>query len=152
LPIDPYVLGYWLGDGCVTSGVIACGSQDVEDTVKNLQEYSKVVRSRIDVCKDGCYLILVDFENDLKSIGQTPSNAKRLSLKNRLKECEDLLHNKHIPEMYLTSSVEERLKLLQGLMDSDGTIEKNKKCSFCQSNKDLFNQVVRLIESLGMSV
>ena len=46
-----------------------------------------------------------------------------------------LLHNKHIPQIYLRSSVEQRLELLRGLMDSDGSVNTvRRQCVFTNCN------------------
>jgi len=54
----------------------------------------------------------------------------------------NLLSNKHIPERYMYATVEERLELLQGLMDTDGTVDKrNGNCSFSQANYEFCLQL-----------
>lgn len=63
----------------------------------------------------------------------------------------NLYNNKHIPERYLYAPIEDRLALLQGLMDTDGTIDKrNGNCSFAQSNYDFCLQFQKLLASLGI--
>ena len=61
-----------------------------------------------------------------------------------------MLGNKHIPEQYLTASVEQRRDLLCGLMDTDGTATKAGQCVFTQKSKSLSLQVLELIRSLGI--
>jgi predicted ribonuclease YlaK len=56
---------------------------------------------------------------------------------------------KFIPEDYLYSDVEDRMSLLQGLMDTDGTVKKNGESSFCTISKDLAEGMVKLVRSLG---
>lgn len=148
LTIDPYVLGYYLGSGNTTSGIITCGIEDIEDTVNNLKQCSTTVTYRKDVYKENIYVIKVDFEKDLYKSGY--NNCKNRSLKQKLTDCEDLLHNKHIPEKYLFTSVENRLALLQGIMDSDGFCDLKGKCEFIQTNKKIAEDVCWLIRSLGM--
>ena len=46
--------------------------------------------------------------------------------------------------------IEDRMALLQGLMDTDGTIDENGGCEFTQTNKPLFDQVCQLVASLGI--
>ena len=58
--------------------------------------------------------------------------------------------NKHIPDQYLRASVEDRLSLLQGLMDTDGTIGKVGECEFCNTNRRLAENVKELAISLGL--
>ena len=58
--------------------------------------------------------------------------------------------NKHIPQAYLTASVAQRMALLQGLMDTDGTVSKAHKCTFTSSVESLAQSVAELIRSLGV--
>ncbi len=57
---------------------------------------------------------------------------------------------KFIPEDYLYSSMEDRISLLQGLMDTDGTVKKSTgEASFCTTSKRLAEGMVYLVRSLG---
>lgn len=56
---------------------------------------------------------------------------------------------KFIPKDYLYTSVEDRIALLQGLMDTDGTIKKNGEASFCTTSKQLAIDIQELVRSLG---
>ncbi len=58
----------------------------------------------------------------------------------------------NVPQQYMVGSVEQRLSLLQGLMDTDGTISKRGDCSFYNTNKDLADSVAELASSLGIKV
>ena len=63
---------------------------------------------------------------------------------------EETRHNaKHIPEIYLRGSFEQRLALLQGLMDTDGCIDKKGNSIFCNSEPALVETFALLVESLG---
>jgi deoxycytidine triphosphate deaminase len=94
LPVDPYVLGIWLGDGTASKAEITVGEGDAE-------------------VLDG-------------------------------------MRDKHVPEMYLRASVEQRLALLQGLMDSDGYIDDYGRCEFVNTNERISDAVVELAASLGL--
>lgn len=64
-----------------------------------------------------------------------------------------VVHNKHIPDAYLWASREQRLALLQGLMDSDGSVSGNPKaprCYFDNTNEQLARNVLQLVRSLGL--
>jgi len=121
LPIDPYMLGAWLGDG--TS---SCGGFTTDDP--------EMIAYFPYTCKKQSY----------NKYGWTIHGLFRdLRLNN-------LLNNKHIPEIYLKSSIKQRTKLLQGLIDTDGTIVKGgKNFSFSNKNELLIDQVIELIRSLG---
>jgi len=122
LPIDPYILGYWLGDGTSSAPHITVGSEDIH----NWSEYKKT--------KDrGCWRV---------SIPELSGTVLRdLGVKG----------NKHIPQEYLRASRDQRMSLLQGLMDSDGTISKRgTDISIVQKNERLANTVLDLLRGLGL--
>jgi len=58
-------------------------------------------------------------------------------------------YDKFIPKIYLQSSIEDRIDLLRGLMDTDGTIKNNGEMSFCTTSLKLANDMVELVQSLG---
>jgi len=127
LPVSPYVLGVWLGDGSKRD---ACVTQEQSDQIE--------LRPLIEA--EG-------FETTDHSCVQ---NFGILGLLSKLKTL-GVQNNKHIPENYLTSSFTQRLELLKGLMDTDGHVSKNNNsCEFSQSDKNLAHQVAQLICSLGM--
>ena len=125
LDIDPYLLGVWLGDGYSSYGRIIAHKDDYTFYKKRIDvEYER---------EDGnCIRFKVkDFISKLKSY--------------------NLLKNKHIPQNYLRSSYEDRLELLRGLMDTDGSVTKNTRSfEFYQKNYDLILQVVELLSTLGI--
>ncbi|MCW2620993.1 MAG: Deoxycytidine triphosphate deaminase, partial [Frankiales bacterium] len=63
---------------------------------------------------------------------------------------EGLLGDKHIPAYYLTAGYEQRLALLQGLMDSDGCADEIGRCEFVSTLEHLSLAVVELAASLGL--
>ena len=58
--------------------------------------------------------------------------------------------NKFLPEEYLTSSIEQRYSLLQGLLDANGSVDCNGRVSFTTESESLKNGVVELCRSLGI--
>jgi deoxycytidine triphosphate deaminase len=56
----------------------------------------------------------------------------------------------HVPELYLRSSIPQRLALLQGLMDSDGSVDAQGRCEFVSSQEKLADAVLELAASLGL--
>lgn len=123
LYIEPYVLGYWLGDGGQHDGVITTADQEVLD---NIRSFGYVVKQQ-------CYKY----------------NYGVHGLKVKLRKY-NLLHNKHIPIDYLRASVNDRIELLRGLMDSDGTCHKDGSCIYSSSDKNLADNVYELVVSLGL--
>jgi intein/homing endonuclease len=61
-----------------------------------------------------------------------------------------LLGHKRLPRVYLRASLSQRLALLQGLMDTDGTASRRGRCEFMTTNDALFSGVLELVRSLGM--
>jgi len=142
LPIDPYVLGMWLGDGTSSGATISIGKRDLNETIDTLKTY----QSQFDK------LTLHEYYADNYTLRlSTTSNVKTKSLSTLLHD-NNLIDNKHIPTAYLQSSRQQRLKLLQGLIDSDGYINKNGVCQFYNTNIRLVKQVKELVESLGYKV
>ena len=124
LPIDPYLLGVWLGDGYSADGRIIAHKDDYE-----------------------FYKTKLDIEHERED--NNCIRFKCRDLRKKLKE-NNLLKNKHIPQIYLRTSIEQRMELLRGLMDTDGSITKNQSFEFYQKNYEFILQVVELLSSLGI--
>jgi ATP-dependent DNA helicase RecG len=137
LPIDPYLLGTWLGDGnasCTKRGVltqvgITTADKETVDFIskfgfKHADRYGYSLRKRDDVTNMWGSLV-------------------------RLKLQRTKAHSKFVPDMYLKCDVETRLAVLQGLMDTDGTCDPKGYCSFSSISKKLAENVQYLAWSLG---
>lgn len=123
LLIDPYLLGCWLGDGHTHGGKISSKDEEILSAFRD--SYGLTHYDKYD------YGIIGGFVTRLRDIG--------------------VLKNKHIPENYLLNSIDNRLALLQGLMDTDGTVVKGKgRCEFDSTVKELADGVYFLAASLGM--
>ena len=140
LPIDPYFLGCWLGDGNSKDTGISVHKKDEE--IFNHIEKRGLSLGRKRSTTGGK-------ENMISRGIGIKGHGYRDTLHNVMKDL-GLLNNKHIPELYLRSSYEQRLMLLQGLMDTDGSITKRGRCIFTQHNYSLIKQVEELINSLGI--
>lgn len=108
LPVDPYVLGAWLGDGSSSGTNITSVDEEILEEIRTCGYYVWANKER---------------RNYLYRISETDTAANRWhpGLKGKLKDL-GVVNNKHIPEVYLRASVEQRVALLQGLMDTDGTV------------------------------
>lgn len=130
LLIDPYLLGCWLGDGTSKDGSITSMDLEIVDSFKRkytLKSISaKIVNGKVG--KASLYRFS-NLRNDLKKL--------------------NVFGNKHIPHNYLWSSKEQRLALLQGLMDTDGYVAKNGNIDFVNTNENIANGVAHLVRSLG---
>ena len=134
LPIDPYLLGYWLSDGRSNASRIWSHTDDAYDFVENIKEnYVSVKHS-----KENTYRI------DIKGKNKRDPNSFYMQLKNN-----NLFNNKHIPFEYLYASKEQRLALIQGILDADGHITKKGRCELSLSNKKLFDDCVKLLQTMG---
>ena len=137
LPVDPYTLGVWLGDGTSANTNITCSEADREEMIQHLTDAGHT-------CK------WYEHKNKAGAIGlDIVHKGQRNPLRDKLRDL-GVLGNKHIPEVYMQASVEQRLELLQGLMDTDGTSEKHGQCEFCQKDLDFTEQVQELLSSLGI--
>jgi intein/homing endonuclease len=128
LPIDPYVLGVWLGDGRNQSSAMCSKDQEIINEIIRIEGEINV------------------YENRNGTINFRPGPHYRhgakveKTLQYRLRKL-NLLHNKHIPISYLRSSIKQRLELLQGLIDTDGYVSKQGQIEFCSINKKLAEDV-----------
>jgi phage terminase large subunit GpA-like protein len=79
-----------------------------------------------------------------------PIVNKQKTLRTALSEIKLLNKPKIIPLQYLRSNYVQRLSLLQGLMDTDGTVDKDGRLSFCNTEYGLIQGVSELLSSLGI--
>jgi phage terminase large subunit-like protein len=139
LPIDPYVFGLWLGDGSKTQPMIAVGAGD-EQTISNIEDcgYDTRVTRRVTQGRPN---------NVVSLAGQLTPDGRRVV--DHLRSL-GVFGNKHVPREYIESSVEQRLSLLQGLMDSDGYASESGLCVFVNNNKAIVDGLAEVVRSLGM--
>lgn len=143
LPIDPYCLGYWLGNGNCANSSITTHSKDT-DFVKD-----KFIEAGYDVN------VSKNSENsDTLNISRRDKSVRTGGFKEKLRN-EGLLGNKHIPEIYELAGFDQRLELVRGLMDSDGccSIRPNGtvRASFSQvaEKKHIVDSLYRILCSIG---
>ena len=141
LPFDPYFLGLWLGDG-KTDG-IQIFNTDIE-IVHFLRKYAKE-RNEVLVetyPKDRCAYFRIS--------GGRTQKARNNSLQALFRE-HGLLGNKHIPHEFINNSRKNRLKLLAGIIDSDGHCNKGNGDTFeiTLTKKELAEQIKYLADTLG---
>jgi phage terminase large subunit-like protein len=127
LPIDPYVLGAWLGDGNTLTGQLTFGEAFVADEIEACGYQIADIQKRENRALTATVYGLV---NGLKALG--------------------LIGNKHVPAEYLRASRLQRLALLQGLMDTDGHIAPKGRCEFTTTKMRLAADFVELARSLGL--
>ena len=127
LPIDPYILGFWIGDGGSWYGRLTIGDRYIKESARLFEEAGYPIRA-LPSCK---------YEYTAKNLHK----ALRLG---------GFLRNKHIPDDYLFASFNQRRALLQGLMDTDGYASKSGQCEFYSSKETLIKSVSRLLHTLGI--
>jgi len=137
--INPYLLGLLLGDGSICESGVRISTKDDElfDNISYLNEHSSFNEY---------------FRTETKSI---KSINLKSGIKQRLNEYGLLnkkSNNKFIPKDYLYNSVKNRVSLLQGLMDTDGYVNKNSTVQFTTISEQLCNDVRELVLSLGGTV
>ncbi len=138
LPIDPYVFGVWLGDGCCHSNIISV-SNDEPDIIKKISE------------RLGTTHHLHGNKNYHNLIHQNDKTREILSTLKKI-GLDVYSRERFIPEEYLHASVEQRMELLKGLMDSDGYIGEKNKYSFSTTSPKLKRDFVELCRGLGYIV
>lgn len=138
LPIPPYILGLWLGDGGATSPMITNGDDEV---LSAWTEYAKSI---------GCHITEHYEPSNCKSLRIVGQDGKFMKMLRGL----GVIKNKHIPLDYLTGSWEQRMELLAGILDTDGYRIKrtNGNYEIAQKNKTLASQIAQLARGLGCGV
>ena len=126
LPLDPYLFGVWLGDGSSYKAEITTMDSYV---VEELQRHYKT-SYEYPTGKATTYGVL-GLQPTLKALGLLGRGAK------------------HVPEVYALASFDQRLALLQGMMDSDGYGGPRGHCEFTSTNPRLAEDVLFLARSLG---
>jgi deoxycytidine triphosphate deaminase len=141
VPIAPYTLGAWLGDGTTTKAEITCCDDEILEQISG----------------DGFAVRRLKYANHLYRIGEaghsrdadTGRYMGNLSLSSRLREM-GMMDGKYVPRPYLEAGVGQRLALLQGLMDTDGFVDDVAgRCEFTSMNEHLADAVVELAASLA---
>ena len=139
VPLDPYFLGVWLGDGAAFHPYITTMDGEIAD-------YLKVFAARHGLCittapsKGRASLYRL-------STGKYSGQSNPLTcLLRRL----DVLGNKHIPHVYKANSRNIRLQLLAGLIDTDGYHNSN-VYEIIQKSEALAHDIAFLARSLGLA-
>jgi intein/homing endonuclease len=203
LPIDPWVLGAWLGDGSAKSGDLTIGHADLADMLTIIKDrwgevapapWSTTGRAalvalskpephkcgrghdnwkiktrkgkdtrRCGTCDrefaahgcqdvDGASTCGKRFSRCPQRVSVEDEPLWNLSLRGKLRGL-GLLHNKHVPATYLRGSIDQRLDLLRGLMDTDGYWHPTRnEAVFVSTTQDLADAVAEIVLSLGVNV
>lgn len=154
LPIDPYMLGLWLGDGTTSEPELTTVDFEIIEYCKKYAERENL-RFVMAPTKSKAFTIRLSRYNgsDQKNIFSSKLNEL------------GILNKKSIPQQYLTASINDRLQLLAGLIDADGShnihsiaafikygkLDNKKGCfDFIQKDFDIVKQMAFLTRSLGL--
>jgi hypothetical protein len=126
LPLDPYVLGVWLGDGSKNSGQFTGVDSDVD---------AEIVRRGYEIGnkRDGKTATIYGISGALRSLGVLILGS----------------HERYVPQAFKYSSIQQRTDLLMGLMDTDGCVATDGHCEFGSTSRALVDDVAWLVRSLG---
>lgn len=131
LEIDPYVFGAWLGDGTSTKPAITYHKKD-KDTILEIERRGYRSHKTFIHSITGAYTTYFSYSGLTQSL-------RRLNVYN----------NKHIPEIYKFSSIEQRQELIAGLIDTDGHVDKNGRVRIVTVSERLADDIVDVLYSLG---
>lgn len=131
LPIDPYSLGAWLGDGKSSASELCFAHADSAVADRVAASYPKTN----------------EWTHKITGVGYAYfGGGLRVALRQL-----GLLNNKHIPDVYFVSSIAQRQSLLAGLMDTDGYVHhRTRRACFSSCNRTLVDDVATLVRTLGM--
>lgn len=141
VPIDPYLLGVLLGDGDLGS------SSNIKVSLYEKDIFNKI---KIILNNLGYDLHLCDNKSEIKDYSIVCSTETKgfINYINNLDiRCRSI--EKHIPQEYLFTTFENRIKLLQGLFDTDGYIDSHNNFIFTTSSPKLSEDFAFLVRSLG---
>jgi hypothetical protein len=132
LPLDPYVLGAWLGDGHSAAPRLTTIDQGVVDRIRS---------AGIECEPNGPMLYRLTIPGTYRKKG--------VGLTEVLREL-GVLGDKHIPVSYLRASDRQRRELLAGLLDTDGTVSPaGGQVQYTSTSRRLAEDVLELVASLG---
>ena len=145
-PISPYVLGALLGDGEFGKHHVGLASVD-EWILNRVTREIAPLDARITRVGEISYRLVGNgsmHSYPAKKHSPVLHAVRILGLQGKTSDA------KYIPEMYFHGMPSDRLALMQGLMDTDGTVDKRTgHASFCNTSRHLIDSVVHLAQSLG---
>jgi len=158
LPIDPYILGCLLGDGCLTTLTPKISSNDnfiIEEFKIRLPGF----KIKKDISNNN--YTISDNNKDLNTITRVYKSGKKIKYKSKIKNRLTSLikelklnvgcKNKFIPEIYKKSCIEDRMEIVRGLIDTDGHVSKNGAIEFTNTCEKLVDDLIDILRSLGIT-
>ena len=150
--MDPYLLGLWLGDGLSDGSGFALNYKNDFEMLAYWENWAQ--NNGAIITKDQRYKFsIVSKKNkEVYSLGIC-NRVEEAPLKKYLRKY-NLINNKHIPNDFITNDRETRLKVLAGLIDTDGSVRANgHEIRICQgpANYKIIENAYTLAMSLGFS-
>lgn len=139
LPLPPYVLGAWLGDGTSRAATITFADEEIAERIRD-----EGVPCRKSGYRYAWSLAPDDAGSRVGKARQDYASPVRRALISL-----GVWGNKHIPAAYLRGSAKQRLALLQGLIDTDGYVSPRGQVEFTSTNERLARDVQHLVFTLG---
>ncbi|MBD3815244.1 MAG: phage terminase large subunit [Halothiobacillus sp.] len=137
LPIHPYMLGVWLGDGLEGTPVVTAGPRHRQHLDKCVAlGYSTPTEHQHKDHTDAC---VVRFDQHDGVAGRLTRELQKAGV----------FENKHVPELFLLAGTEQRRELLAGLIDTGGGVDSESNVTFTSTNRPLVDAVFDLAASLG---
>lgn len=146
LPVDPYFLGLWLGDGSLSECRLTSSLEDATFYVEELTRRGYHTKITPVAGTNTCYIRV--YAANQKEFGQ----GYRHELAETLASMGLLRQRKTIPANYLRADETSRWDLLRGLMDSDGCIDNRGQAIFTNCDLHLIQCVEELLRSLGLKI
>lgn len=140
LSISPYALGVWLGDGACATGRITLCEKDFEEIAGYINSESgndNITKANYGLGRGAVSGILT------KNFSPNTSGQAKLRKLG-------ILNNKSIPQEYLRASYPERLALLQGILDTDGSVDVSGHIEICIKYPEFAKTFGELLSSLGV--
>ena len=150
--MDPYLLGMWLGDGLSSGSGFALNYKTDNETLAYWENWALENEAIITKGKRYSFSIVSKKNKEAQESGLC-NRVEEAPLKKYLRKY-NLVNNKHIPNEYLTNDRETRLKVLAGLIDTDGSVRaKGHEIRICQgpANYRIIEDAYTLAMSLGFS-
>jgi RecB family exonuclease len=169
LPVDPWLLGAWLGDGATRGGELTVGKADIDDMLAlikerwprkvNVRDESSAFAVTLSKLDDRCTYGHTEFHEPTP--GHTTRRcahegrhatmtASNLPFAAELARA-GVRERKHIPSRYFRAGAQQRIDLLRGLLDTDGWWNATRRrAGFTTTDDQLANDVVHLLRTLGV--
>jgi RecA/RadA recombinase len=145
LSIDPYILGCLLGDGGLTQKTPRFTTSD-KFIAKKFQRFCQNRGLFFKHISKYDYSINGNVESSTLVKNTLTKDLKKMGLMGKSS------HTKFIPTSYKYASIQNRLNLIKGLMDTDGHNDHGKRAEYTSTSTRLIKDVKEVLESLGYSV